>query len=237
MGNNSLAPNEVEEIQKINNEDGPKAVNEISAVALRRSEGHNKGLRKPSEFGFHCNHISVQSGRKQYGNAADEAALRELHQVAVLRDAYIPRHYHDLLKKKTNSVRSLTFMKPKHDAMVVFDKLKERIVANGAHQNRALYDDTSSPIARLQSVIMCLTIAAHELRRIVALNICGANTHAELPHGEGDTPVIKPIGSNSYQNANGRGPTSDFVCQRKGHSICPVTEGTVWMCAECSTLV
>ena len=85
------------------------------------------------------------------------------------------------------------FLKPKHDGMGVFDKLKGRIVANGAQQNRYDDDDTSSPTAMLQSVMMCLTITAHERRRIAALDIGGAYLHAEMPHGEGDTPVIMTL--------------------------------------------
>jgi hypothetical protein len=155
---------------------------------LRRSTRSNIGKKPEYSRTFH---ISVKKGIREYGSAAEDAIEAELRQLAVDRDAWTPVHPHSLTaEQKRKALRSLMFLDVKYDAMGNFDKIKGRLVGNGAQQDRALYDNISSPTAMLQSLMMTLTIAASERRKMAAIDIKGAYLHASLPNGEGDPVVI-----------------------------------------------
>ena len=83
-------------------------------------------------------------------------------------------------KQLKKTIRSLMFLKTKYDGMGRFEKVKARLVANGAQQDRKLYTDTSSPTAAMQSIMMCLAIAAKEKRHIATVAIGGAYLNAEM---------------------------------------------------------
>ena len=59
-------------------------------------------------------------------------------------------------------IRSKMFLKAKFLPDGAFDKLKARLVAGGHMQNRADYDDVSSPTIATQSAFMLAAIAAKE---------------------------------------------------------------------------
>jgi hypothetical protein len=72
------------------------------------------------------------------------------------------------------------FLKAKHNARGKFEKLKARLVANGAQQDKTLYTDVSSPTAKMQSIMMCLTVAARERRKVATVDIGGAYLNAKM---------------------------------------------------------
>ena len=48
------------------------------------------------------------------------------------------------------------FLKEKFDGNNVFEKLKSRLVADGSTQDRTLYNNLSSPTAKLDSIFIVL---------------------------------------------------------------------------------
>ena len=62
------------------------------------------------------------------------------------------------------------FLKTKFDGLGRFEKIKALSVANGKQQDRELYPDTYSPTVGLQSVLMCLTMAPNENRKVCAID-------------------------------------------------------------------
>ena len=82
-------------------------------------------------------------------------------------------------------------MKTKFDGLGRFEKIKARLVANGKQQDRTLYPDTCSPTVALQSVMMCLTVAAKERRKLCAIDIGGAYLNAERVCEEGDEVIME----------------------------------------------
>ena len=61
-----------------------------------------------------------------------------------------------------------------------FDKLKARLVVGGDQQDKELYDNMSSPKASTASVLAVASIAAHEGRSVVVMDIGGAFLNADI---------------------------------------------------------
>ena len=65
------------------------------------------------------------------------------------------------------------FLKEKFLSTGMFDKLKARLVAGGNMQDKALYEDISSPTVSTTSVFIIAVIAAKERRSVISLDIGG----------------------------------------------------------------
>ena len=130
---------------------------------------------------YTCYRTSVIKALREHGDHAYRAIVAELKQLLRDKKALAPRHRGDLSARQLKSViRSFMFLKTKFDALGNFDKLKARLVGDGASQDKTLYDNISSPTVALQSVMMCLCIAAREGRKIAAIDIGGAYLNAEM---------------------------------------------------------
>ena len=77
-------------------------------------------------------------------------------------------------------IRSSMFLKDKYLASGTFDKFKARLVAGGNQQDKSLYENLSSPTAALTSVFTTASIAAHEGRQRVVIDIGGAFLNADM---------------------------------------------------------
>jgi hypothetical protein len=109
-------------------------------------------------------HISVQQAIEQHGSAAEPTIMGELQQM-LDKKVFEPIAEHVLTSNQLRSViRIFMFLKLKYDSAGIFDKIKARLVAGGYQQDRTMYDDVSSPIAALTSVMMVAAIAAKEHR-------------------------------------------------------------------------
>ena len=118
--------------------------------------------------------------------------MAELRQLLVEKKALLPVHRGDLSPRQLKKViRSLMFLKTKFDGLGRFEKIKARLVANGKQQDRTLYPDTYSPTVALQSVLMCLTVAAAEGRRVCAIDIGGAYLNADRDSKEGEEVIME----------------------------------------------
>ena len=71
-------------------------------------------------------------------------------------------------------------MKEKFTPEGEFLKLKSRLVAGGDQQDRALYEDVSSPTASITMIFVVLTISAAENRHVVTMDIAGAYLNASM---------------------------------------------------------
>jgi hypothetical protein len=163
---------------------------DVGTMGERRSARLEAGSRRPMRY--RSFHTSVRKGLKEHGADAYKAIVSELRQLLSEKKALKPVHRGDLSARQLKrSIRSLMFLKTKFDGLGRFEKIKARLVANGKQQDRALYPDTYSPTVGLQSVLMCLTIAAKEGRKVCAVDIGGAYLNAERVCDEGDEIVME----------------------------------------------
>jgi len=125
-------------------------------------------------------HISVRKGLQQYGGKARESIMTELQQM-VQKKVFTPVDISTLSsEQKQKAIRSSMFLKEKFTPTGEFLKLKSRLVAGGDQQDRALYDDVSSPTASTTSLFAVLTIAAAERRHVATMDIAGAYLNASM---------------------------------------------------------
>jgi hypothetical protein len=168
---------------------GPQS-EEVPQVAQRQSARLVAGTRKPVRF--HSFHTSVKRGLREHGADAYKAIVAELRQLLREKKALEPVHRGDLSARQLKKViRSLMFLKTKFDGLGRFEKIKARLVANGKQQDRELYPDTYSPTVGLQSVLMCLTLAASEGRKVCAIDIGGAYLNADRNSAEGEEVIME----------------------------------------------
>ena len=125
-------------------------------------------------------HMSLRKGIKEHGKTALEAVVAELKQL-VGKGTFFPVRRSSLSREQSQRlIRSSLFLKEKFDAAGKFDKLKARLVANGAQQDRELFDDVSSPTVSLSSLLTMLTVAAHEGRSATCFDVGNAYLNADM---------------------------------------------------------
>jgi hypothetical protein len=147
-------------------EDQQEPIREQVAEPRRPERQSNRiagGVRKPQRY---IHHTSVRKSLAEHGKSAWDAAIAELKQPVMRKDLSPTK-----LKKV---IRSLMFLKTMFDGLGRFEKIKARLCANGADQDRKLYENLSSPTAMMQSLLMVLTIGAREARKAAAMDIGGA---------------------------------------------------------------
>lgn len=125
-------------------------------------------------------HIPIRTGLKRYGKRAIESMELELNSIISEKGVASPVHRDSLSKtQRKKIIRSLLFFKEKR-LHGQFERLKARLVANGAQQDRNLYPDNASPTASLDSIFLTLAIAAKERRKVGVADIGTAYLNAEL---------------------------------------------------------
>jgi hypothetical protein len=125
--------------------------------------------------------ISVKRALKEHGKEAHTAIMAELRQLLITKKAmHLVDRKNLSVRQLKKVIRSSMFLKSKFDAVGRFEKIKARLVADGRGQDRALYPDTSSPTVAVQSLMMCLVLAAMEHRKAAKIDIGGAYLNAEM---------------------------------------------------------
>jgi hypothetical protein len=128
-------------------------------------------LTKAEHYGFR---ITVNKAIKKFGDKAKSSIRQELSQL-LEKNVFIPVDSKHLTNAQLKSaIRSHMFLKEKHLPSGDFDKLKSRFVAGGNEQDKSLYDDISSSTASTETVFLIATIAAHERRVVITVDITGA---------------------------------------------------------------
>ena len=94
------------------------------------------------------------------------------------------------VKEKT---KPSMFLKEKYDRNNKFEKLKSRLVGDGSTQEKKLYNNLSSPTAKLDSIFISLELAVQRIMKWGKMDIGGAYLNAYLYKGEGDDVIIMII--------------------------------------------
>lgn len=141
------------------------------------SHGHGRGRAYHT---VDTGHISLRAGMKRFGKRAIDAMNKELASIIDEKRAATPVRLSELSNRQRKKVvRSMLFFKEKF-THGVFERLKARLVANGAQQDRGLYPNHSSPTASLECIFMVLAIAAKERREVAVVDIGTAYLNAEM---------------------------------------------------------
>ena len=124
--------------------------------------------------------ISVNAALREREEEARPVIMAELQQM-VDKKVWHAVHTFDLTAVERKAViRSSMFLKDKYMASGMFDKFKARLVAGGDQQDKELYDNLSSPTASTTSVLAIASIAAHESRSVIVMDIGGAFLNADI---------------------------------------------------------
>ena len=158
--------------------------------------------RKPKESVFQtlqteerCYNLTVSDALQLHGDSAVTALVGECNNL-MQKSTFRPMHLFDMTGEERKSIiRSKTFMKEKTRTDGSFDKLKARLVAGGHQQNRSVYtkEETSSPTVATASVFTCATIAAHERRRVITMDIAAAFLNADMLPGKPVYMKLDPV--------------------------------------------
>jgi hypothetical protein len=141
----------------------------ISEEKLGRGERTKKSNPKYTNL-----HISVDRALEKYPEKTNDSVEAELREIWD-RNVLLPIMPDDMPKYKGIKVlRSFLFLKEKLKVDGTLNKLKSRLVADGSMQKISIYDNVSSPTAKLESILMVLALAAAERRFSVTLDIGNA---------------------------------------------------------------
>ena len=127
-------------------------------------------------FGFMFTQMTARAGIKKHGQAARDALTAEFAQLDY-KGAYEPVHTRDLTEpQQKGALRIINLIKEKRDGC-----LKGRSVADGQPQ-RAFYtkEETSSPTATPESVLLTALVDAVEHRHVVVADVTGAYLNADM---------------------------------------------------------
>lgn len=216
-------------IEDSDSEDEDEAeVNQVPQVP-RRSARVAAGAHRAVKYSLHT---SVVKGLKEHGAPAYKAVVDELLQMLRDKKALHPVRRADLSNRQVKRIiRSLMFLKPKFDGLGRFEKIKARLVANGKQQDRSLYPDTSSPTAMMQSIFMCLVIAAVGRRKAATMDIGGAYLNAVMTGEEVIMELDKMLTSILAKVA----PEVKPYVDEKGRLLCKL-DRAVYGCVQSAKL-
>ena len=123
--------------------------------------------------------LSLAQALKLYDNKKVYEALRKEIMQLINTGTFTPCKKTDTLKD--GCIPTITLITKKDNGI-----FKARVVANGAHQNRSMYNtsDISSPTIRNESISILLAIAASSSLKIACFDVNGAYLHSELPESD-----------------------------------------------------
>jgi hypothetical protein len=119
---------------------------------------------------------SIQKGIKLFGDEGRKSVSKELQQLHDMH-TYEPVHAHELTREqRLEALSSLMFMTQKRCG-----KVKNRACVNGSKQREWIKkEDAASPTVMTDSVMLTSLIEAHELRKVITLDIPGAFLHTDI---------------------------------------------------------
>ena len=145
--------------------------------ALVRNELLLRSDWKDCDFAFT---MSVKAAMRDRGPEAEAVIVAELQQM-VDKNVWHPIHAKGLSSKERRAIiRSSMFLKDKYLASGAFEKFKARLVAGGDQQDKALYENLSSPTGATTSLLTVASIAAAESRYVLIIDIGGAFLNASM---------------------------------------------------------
>ena len=159
-------------------------------------------------FSFIFTQMSARAGIKKHRQSARDALTAEFTQLDY-KGAYKPIHSADLTEaQQTSTLRIINLIKEKRNG-----RLKGRSVADGQPQ-RELYtkDETSSPTATPESVLLTAMIDAVEDRHVAVADITGAYLSADMD----DFVLIRLLGDDVDMMCNTNPTYEQFVTNENG---------------------
>ena len=138
-------------------------------------------LRKDWYYKEYALVMSQKQAIKKLGEKIALPAINKELKQLIDKKVWRPVKWNSLTEKeKREAINSHMFLKEKYDALGLFDKLKGRLVARGDEQDKDMYDNLSSPTARLTSLFSVTAIAASEGRKVEVGDIPGAYLNADM---------------------------------------------------------
>ena len=130
--------------------------------------------------------FTLKQGLKKFGKKGHDAAHKEMKQLHD-RVCFRPINPNNMTpSERKKAMESLIFLSEKRDG-----KIKARTCANGSVQRKWMdKDETASPTAALESVIMTSVIDAKEGRDVATVDIPNAFIQTEIPQ-EGERTILK----------------------------------------------
>jgi hypothetical protein len=153
---------------------GSSAPNDERKVPLRRSTRETAGVRRyDDDYNWNLMNLSVGAAIRTFGDDARLACKTELIQLFHEKKALVPVKWESLTAvQRKKVIRSHMFLREKYEDGE-FVKLKGRIVADGRMQDRAIYNDYSSPTAKTRSVMTLLKLAAVKAWDLLKVDVGG----------------------------------------------------------------
>ena len=135
---------------------------------------------------FGQQHI-LQKGLKVFGNKGQVAAMKELDQLHK-RNCFTPISIDEMTPmERKRAMDALMFLTEKRDGSI-----KGRMVYNGKPSREWLTrEDSASPTAALESIMLTATIDAHESRDIMSADVPNAFIQTEIPEDRHEKITMK----------------------------------------------
>jgi hypothetical protein len=173
--NDDEGPDDITTILESVDSDTSSVIQEQPTVATWRTTRQNAGVKCMDEP-YHWNLMNMSLGAAicNFGDAARDACKAELQQLFKEKKALCPVKWQSLSPEQKQSViRSHMFLTEKYEDGQ-FVKVKARVVADGCMQDKTVYSDYSSPMAKTKSVMTCLKLAAVKGWDLLKLDVGGA---------------------------------------------------------------
>jgi hypothetical protein len=153
---------------------------EVETAPARRSARIAQGITPPDRY-LLLNKIKATTDKiAQKEQAKFEAIQKEVLQLFQELEALMPVMKSNI-PEDAEVLRCFIFLVEKFLANGEFDKIKARLVANGAQQNRELYPNKSSPTASMHAIFTCFAIVAYKGNYDVAkIDVKGAYIQTEI---------------------------------------------------------
>ena len=161
-------------------------------------------------------HISPKQGYAKYGKESFRVQLKELkalHENGTF-EGVLPHKISNNQRKKV--IRSIMFLKEKYSAEGNFEKLKARLVANGAQMDRDSLFDVSSPTPSLMALLVTSALSARESREIATMDVGSAFVKASM---DGEEEVLVALDKLSAVLLVKIDPSYAQYLDRKGEMI------------------
>jgi hypothetical protein len=159
----------------------PEEPLEMATAPVRRSARIASGIQPPQRYALLT---KLQETTKKLENTRERAKLeaiqKEILQIFEELKAVEPVMRPDI-PKDAEILRCFVFLVEKFLANGEFDKIKARLVANGAQQKRELYPNKSSPTASIHAIFTCFALVAYIGKYSVAkIDVKGAYIQTEI---------------------------------------------------------
>jgi hypothetical protein len=143
------------------NDDVAQETNERASVRARRSARIAGGIQQPQRYLLLTklrNTTKKLEDVKERGKfeAIQKEIIQIFKELKTIESVMKPD-----IPKDAEILRCFVFLIEKFLVNGEFDKIKARLVANGAQQNRELYPNKSSPMASIHAIFTCFTLIAY----------------------------------------------------------------------------